>query len=106
MNGVSLRREVLILVHGEPIIYKKEDMNNVKKFIEKKIKKYKYDFLFSFTEFEITNELVSSNDNNIDLSYYTLTNKNNILVFISNLKNFLKNKDFKFIKENLLKDFY
>ena len=106
MDGIILKREAQLIFNGEPIFYKKSDMDQAKKYIEKKIKKYKYEFLFSFEEKIIPENIIESNQKNIEIAEYRMANKEDILAFISNLKTFLKNRDFKFIKENILNNFY
>jgi hypothetical protein len=106
MKGLYLNKATYLLFNNEPIIFKNEQMTKLAKFLEKKLKKNKFNFLFSF-EVEILNEKhIERNVENIKISEYSITHKHQVILFVSNLKSMLKNKDFNFVKEKLMVDFY
>lgn len=107
MKGLYLSRATYIMFENDPIVFNNIEMKKLKEYIIKTIRNNnKVDFLFSFKANILNNSHVSRNDENIKISDYSITSRNQILTFISNLKSMISNKKFKYIKENLMVHFY
>jgi len=106
MINLTLSRLAYLHFQNEPIIFKNNEMIELSKYLEKKIKKNKMSELFLFDVEILADVYINDNPDNIKLLDYSITKRENIIVFISNLKLFLKNKDFNFIKNSKMIEFY
>lgn len=104
--NIELKPETILMFSSEPVILRKVQLNNIKNFLTGKVKDYQMKNLFSFTMYDLKEEMIYKKDHNIKASDFYISDYNSSLLLISNLRTCLKNKDFKYLRENLEIDFY
>lgn len=103
---LELKREVQLLFNSKPVVLKKSELEKIKKYVKKYIKDYQYKHLFDFVKYDLVEDMIASNEEQLNLEEFYLSEYNTCVVFISNLKSSLTKKHFKYIEENLKINFY
>tara|TARA_Y100000034_G_scaffold27924_1_gene33555 strand:+ start:2049 stop:2372 length:324 start_codon:yes stop_codon:yes gene_type:complete len=103
---IELKREVQLLFNSKPVVFKKSELENIKKYTKKHIKNYQYKHLFNFVKYELIEDMIIDNEDNLNLEEFYITEYNTCIALISNLKSLLTKKQFKYIEDNLKINFY
>ena len=103
---LNLKREVQLLFNSKPVILNKNELEKIKNYSKKYLKNYQYKHLFDFVKYDLVEDMITDNSENVKLEDFFITEYNTCVIFISNLKSLLTKKQFKYIDENLRLNFY
>ena len=79
---LELKREVQLLFNSKPVVLKKSELEKIKKYVKKYIKNYQYKHLFDFVKYDLVEDMIASNEDQLNLEEFYLSEYNTCVVFI------------------------
>lgn len=103
---LKLKKETQLLFDSKPVIFKKNELDKIKDYSKKYLKDYQHKHLFNFFKQDLIENMVYDNESKINVNDFYITDYNNCILFVSNLKSSLTKKKFQYVEDYLKINFY